>query len=241
MTGRDPAAPSEAPDPYFEAIEAAFNRRRGAPHLLSPRDWSLVGTWQREGVPLRIVLQGIENCFDAFERRGPGPRRINSLSYCRQEVLSLHDLYRRLHAVEAGRPAASPAEAVPPLQRHLTRLQRRLKEAMTAASNAGRDPLVGALAEARGAVGLLRRGLKSREADPAEVETALARLDAELLERAGALLSDAERRGLEDAAAAELAFETERMSPGALAVTRTALLGRRLRSWGALPRLTLFD
>jgi hypothetical protein len=235
MTGPDAA------DPYFEAIEAAFNRRRKAPHLLAPRDWSLVGTWQRDGVPLRLVLQGIENCFDAFERRGPGPRKINSLSYCRQEVLSLHELYCRLHAVEAGRPAASPAEALPPLQRHLTRLQRRLKEAMTAASNAGRDALVPVLAEARGAVSVLRRSLKGSGGDPAEVERALARLDADLLARAAALLPDEERRAIEAAADAALLEDRDRMTPEALAATRTAFLSRRLRSWGSLPRLTLFD
>jgi hypothetical protein len=231
----------DAPDPYFEAIETAFNRRRGAPHLLSPRDWGLVGAWQQAGVPLRLVLQGIDNCFDAFERRGPGPRRINSLSYCQQEILTLHELYCRLHAVEAGRPASSPAESVPPLQRHLTRLQRRLKDAMTAASAAGRDPLVPLLAEARGAVSLLRRELKSSDADPQDIEAKLSGLDSEILERTRALLPDDERRAIEEAALALLAAEKARMTPEALAVTRDAFVSRRVRAWGGLPRLSLFD
>jgi hypothetical protein len=231
---------SDAPDPYFEAIEAAFNRRRGAPHLLSPRDWALVAAWQRAGVPLRLVLQGIDNCFDAFERRAPGPRRINSLSYCRQEILTLHELYCRLHAVEAGRPPGSPADSVAPLQKHLTRLQRRLKDAMTAASNTGRDSLVPALAEARGAIALLRRGLKEA-GDPADIESRLAQLDAELLDRTGALLPDEERRAIDEAAAALAAVESGRMTPAAMAATRSASKARRIRAWGAVPRLSLFD
>src|SRR5262245_7733792 len=136
-------------DPYFQAIEEAFNRRRAAPHLLSPRDWALIDSWQRARIPLRIVLQGIDNAFDAWARRPPTARRINSLSYCRQEVLALHELYLGLHGAEAARPdearAVHPAKA---LARHLGRLARRVKEAMGAASAGGLDPLVGALAEA---------------------------------------------------------------------------------------------
>ncbi|HXH27588.1 MAG TPA: hypothetical protein VNL37_00990, partial [Candidatus Polarisedimenticolia bacterium] len=65
MTGRDDE------EPYFRAIEAEFVRRRGAAMLLSPRDWALMGTWHRSGVPLRVVLQAIGNVSDAFERRAP--------------------------------------------------------------------------------------------------------------------------------------------------------------------------
>src|SRR4029077_10459400 len=58
----------EAGDEYFRAVEEEFVRRRGAAMLLSPRDWSLIGEWQEAGVPLRVVLQAINNIFDAFER-----------------------------------------------------------------------------------------------------------------------------------------------------------------------------
>ncbi len=64
--------PGEAGD-YYRAVEEEFLRRRGAPLLLSPRDWALIGDWQAAGIPLRIVLQGIANVFDAFERR-PGDK-----------------------------------------------------------------------------------------------------------------------------------------------------------------------
>ena len=75
MSGR------EASVDYYRAIEEEFVRRRGAALLLSPRDWTLIGTWHEAGIPLRIVLQGIASVFDAFERRAPAGRRINSLSY----------------------------------------------------------------------------------------------------------------------------------------------------------------
>ena len=58
---------------YYRAVEEAFVRRRGAAMLLSPRDWSLIGEWIDVGVPLRVVLQAIDNIFDAFET-GQGER-----------------------------------------------------------------------------------------------------------------------------------------------------------------------
>ena len=234
----------EQEDPYLLAIEETFNRRRGAPHLLSPRDWALADAWRRAGVPLRLVLQGIENCFDAFERRAPGPRRINSLSYCRQEVLGLHDLYVRLHGVEAGRPAegaAAAAEAAPALAKHLGRLVRRLREAATAASTDGRDALVGTLAETAAEVRRLRKGISSGPGDPAAVEAALARLDAALLEKAGAHCSAEERRAIEAAVDQALGAGAGKMTGEALAATRAAARARRIRQIARLPRLSLFD
>ena len=235
-------AEEEREDPYLLAIEATFNRRRGAPHLLSPRDWALADAWRRAGVPLRLVLQGIENCFDAFERRAPGPRRINSLSYCRQEVLGLHDLYVRLHGVEAGRPGpGAPAEAAPALSRHLGRLVRRLREAGTAASRDGRDGLVGPLAEAAAEIRRLRKDVAAAPVEPAKLEARLDALDAALLEKADDGLSDEERRGIGAAVDAALAAGAGRMTGAALQATRAAARARLIRQTTRIPRLSLFD
>jgi hypothetical protein len=238
-----PGGDAEREDPYLLAIEETFNRRRGAPHLLSPRDWAMADAWRQAGVPLRIVLQGIENCFDAFERRAPGPRRINSLSYCRQEVLSLYDLYLGLHGPGAGRPDAPAAsEGVPRLAKHLGRLIRRLKEAATAASADGRDPLVGAVAESAAEVRRLRTSLRGDGGvDPAAVETNLVRLDAVLVERAQAMLTEEERFAVEREVEAALGEAAGTMSPAALVATRAAARARRIRRHARLPRLSLFD
>jgi hypothetical protein len=239
----DPAAP----DPYYQAIEEAFNRRRGAPLLLSPRDWALIGGWKSAGVPLRIVLQGIENCFDAYQRRPRTARRINSLSYCRQEVTGLHEIYLGLHGAEAGRPAGEEgAGARVPAQhralaRHLGRLQRGLKEAMASSSDAGLDPLVGAAAEAAAAIRSLRRSLKQGTCDPAVLEDALARADAALLAAARAALPDEESRRIAREVEESLGTARERMTPEALEATRRAAAARLLRLRCRLPRLSLFD
>ena len=59
---------------YFTEIEDAFVRRRGKHLLLSPMDWALMDSWKQMGVPLHVVLRGIETAFDSYESR-PQPQR----------------------------------------------------------------------------------------------------------------------------------------------------------------------
>jgi hypothetical protein len=232
------------PDAYFTAIEEAFSRRRGAPLLLSPRDWGLIAGWQSRGVPLRIVLQGIENCFDTFERKAPGARRINSLGYCRQEVLSLFEIYLGLHAGATG-PTEGSSTAAPSaarvVARHLGRLARRVKEAMPHASAAHHDGLVGALATTAAELRRLRKALAGEPPVPQSLEADLARLDAMLLEAARAALGPEELSRIEAEAEAALGPARDRMSQAARLTTLRAAAARLLRRCCSLPRLTLFE
>lgn len=78
-------AGGEAAVAYFRAIEDAFVRLRGAPLLLSPADFQVAARWQRDGVPLGLVLATLEEVF--AKRRERGTRgRINSLRYCAPAV-----------------------------------------------------------------------------------------------------------------------------------------------------------
>ena len=70
---------------YFTEIEDTFVRRRGKHLFLSPMDWALMETWKQQGIPLHIVLRGIERSFDSFESR-PRKRTVKSLLYCQEEV-----------------------------------------------------------------------------------------------------------------------------------------------------------
>jgi hypothetical protein len=70
---------------YFTEIEDAFVRRRGKHLFLSPMDWALMETWKQQGIPLHIVLRGVEKSFDSFEAR-PRKRTVKSLLYCQEEI-----------------------------------------------------------------------------------------------------------------------------------------------------------
>lgn len=228
---------------YYRAIEEEFVRRRKAAMILSPRDWVLIGEWRDAGIPLRTVLQGIANVFDAFESRPhPPARRINSLSYCRQEILSLHHLYRGLLAIEAGRPAAddtaAPAAAA---ARHLGRLVRRVRMAMATASEARLDPLVAALALAASDLGRLRKEVKGGAFDPRRLEEELRRIEEAALEAARRSLGEEEVRALEASAARDLEAERARMTPEGFSGTLRAHVARALRGRCRLPRISLFD
>src|SRR5262245_37169179 len=48
-------------------------------------DWALMETWKEQGIPLHIVLRGVEKSFDSFEAR-PRKRTVKSLLYCQEEV-----------------------------------------------------------------------------------------------------------------------------------------------------------
>lgn len=70
---------------YFTEIEDAFVRRRGKHLFLSPMDWALMETWKQQGIPLHIVLRGVEKSFDSFDSR-PRKRTVKSLLYCQEEI-----------------------------------------------------------------------------------------------------------------------------------------------------------
>src|SRR5215213_7623533 len=81
---------------YFTEIEDAFVRRRGKHLFLSPIDWALMETWKQQGIPLHIVLRGVEKSFDSYEAR-PRKRTVKTLLYCQEEVESQYAEWVEAH------------------------------------------------------------------------------------------------------------------------------------------------
>jgi hypothetical protein len=90
---------------YFTEIEEQFLRRRGGGLLLTTLDWALIETWKDAGIPLEAALRGIDAAFDRYDQRPSKTKKINSLTYCSQEVLA---------AAEAMKEAAVGAAADQP-------------------------------------------------------------------------------------------------------------------------------
>ncbi|MBO0860866.1 MAG: hypothetical protein J2P21_20760 [Chloracidobacterium sp.] len=78
---------------YFTEIEGEFVKRRGSHILVSPLDWTLIENWKRRGIPLHIVLRGINSSFDGYNQRVNRGRKVNSLFFCQQEVEALYQEY----------------------------------------------------------------------------------------------------------------------------------------------------
>jgi hypothetical protein len=90
---------------YFTEVEERYLQRRGGGLLLSTLDWALIETWKDAGIPLEAALRGIDSAFDKYDQRPTKTKKINSLAYCSQAVLS---------EAEGMKEAAIGAEASKP-------------------------------------------------------------------------------------------------------------------------------
>jgi hypothetical protein len=94
---------------YFTEIEERFQQRRGSLLMLSTLDWALIETWREAGLPLEVVLRGIDDAFDkhdAQKLRAKGrTRKINGLAWAAQSVMQ---------AAEAAAEAATGTRAEQP-------------------------------------------------------------------------------------------------------------------------------
>lgn len=95
----------QAQNEYYQAIAREFLRRRGAPFLLSPRDVAVIAEWEKNGVPLGVVMEGIDRAFDGIRDRSRGTKGL-FLSFCDSQV-------RKALAQHADRAAGRRKPAAP--------------------------------------------------------------------------------------------------------------------------------
>lgn len=220
---------------YFSEIEETFNRRRGKHLFLSPLDWALIETWQERGVPLHIVLRGIEKVFDGVDSQPKRKRTIKSLTYCREEIEAQHEewLERQVGKSEgSGEVESSESSAVfskDVILIHLDEAVGELESALTKTKGEMRRTLERVL-------GRLEE-LKTTFTDAESLEEALTDLEK---------LLDAEL--LKTAAESEIKSEIEKqihsyrgkMDDATYQHTFDLMLLKRLRDEAGIPRLSLF-
>lgn len=200
---------------YFQAIEAAFVRLRGAPLLLSPADWQVARRWFEQGVPIELVVPVLEEVFARRRERG-AKGRISSLRYCAPAVEHAWEEVASLTA--AGRTApVEPIDVVARLAALAAALPAELPE---------REAWVARVVALAGS--------------PEEVERRLAELDAEILDRLESGMDEAARKGAEKALRASLAKLAARLPQAELDQARAQLLRQHLRRLHRLSLLSLF-
>jgi hypothetical protein len=97
---------------YFTEIEEHYQRRRGTTLLLSTLDWALIETWKNAGIPLEAALRGIDAAFDKYDQRPTKSKKVNSLAYCAQAVLSAaEDMKEAAVGAEPSSPKTSGFDA----------------------------------------------------------------------------------------------------------------------------------
>lgn len=223
---------------YFSEIEETFNRRRGKYLFLSPLDWALIESWQEKGVPLHIVLRGIEKVFDGYDAKPNKRRTIKSLTYCQEEIEAQYDEWReRQVGKNTAEEVSSTANdnnlfAEDSIRQHLRRVSEELTEAASKAEKDLRemlDRVLQRLAE-----------LEKTETDAETLESALSELE-KLIDDALIETADkAEIETLNQQTAKNLAAYKGKMEKDVYKRTFDLMILKSLRESRAIPRLSLF-
>jgi hypothetical protein len=112
---------------YFTEIEEHYQRRRGTTLLLSTLDWALIETWKNAGIPLEAVLRGIDEAFDKYDQKPSKTKKVNSLAYCSQAVLTAAEEVKEGGAgagAARSEPGFEPAQIAACLRENAGRLEK---------------------------------------------------------------------------------------------------------------------
>jgi hypothetical protein len=222
---------------YFTEIEDAFVRRRGRHLFLSPLDWALMETWKQQGIPLHIVLRGVERSFDSFESR-PRKRSVKTLLYCQEEVEAQYAEWMdaRVGASDShenGDSDATPFSA-PAIREHLDRCHSALVKLSVSRKQ---DELSEALARA---VSLLKEIQDDLVLDTRRLEDSLTGLERMLNEAMMSVVPSTDLDALKKEIKDQLKPYRSQMEPPVYNQTFDNLLLKRVREQFAMPRLSLF-
>jgi hypothetical protein len=237
---------------YFSEIEETFNRRRGKYLFLSPLDWALIESWQQRGVPLHVVLRGIEKVFDGVDAQAAKRRRsVKSLLYCREEIEAQYEewLERQVGKGETASAATAAngngnsggvetrAESAlfsePVIEEHLARVAAELETAVEKSN--------GELREVLRRVAARLAELAKTYADAESLENALGDLEKTIDD---ALLAAAaeknELANLRNEIEKQMASYRGKMEREVFDRTFDLMLLKKLRETAEIPRLSLF-
>jgi hypothetical protein len=220
---------------YFSEIEETFIRRRGKHLLLSPIDWALIETWQERGVPLHVVLRGIEKVFDSREQKAAQKRSVKSLFYCREEIEAQYAEWMERQVGKNG--ASDDAEKTTEssifsdesIKTHLESVGAELKIAARKAK--------GDLGEVLSRVAERLDELKQSFADTETLENALGDLE-KLIDET--LLKTHENKEIESEIERGLTAYKSKMEADVYQRTLDLMILKRLRENAEIPRLSLF-
>ncbi len=223
---------------YFSEIEETFNRRRGKHLFLSPLDWALIETWQQRGIPLHIVLRGIEKVFDGVDSQPKRLRSVKSLMYCREEIEAQHAEWLERQVGKNGdngneeknetfgEKSTFSSDAI---QQYLEETSGELEKAYSNMKGDLRQTLervLGRLSE-----------LKTSFTDAERLEEALTDLE-KLID--AELLTSFANKEIESEVEKQLASYRNKMDAAAFKQTYDLMLLKRLREKAGVPRLSLF-
>jgi hypothetical protein len=222
---------------YFTEIEDAFVRRRGKHLFLSPLDWALMETWKQQGIPLHIVLRGVERSFDSYESR-PRKRSVKTLLYCQEEVEAQYAEWLDARVGVSEQTEAADSDKTPfsasAVNEHLRRCH---GELVRLSQSRKEDDLTEALTRA---AGLLQEIEEDAVLDTRRLEDSLTGLERMLNDAMLKVITAADLDALKTGVKDQLKPYRSQMDTSVYNQTFDNLLLKRLREQFSVPRLSLF-
>lgn len=231
---------------FCRAVEAHLCRVNGG-HLVrivGPA-FELVAGWAREGMPLRVVLHGVDRTVARLTAKGPRRRPV-PVEFCEADVRDAVDQWRRAVGVRATAvsPSSAPSDAsshapasrLPSLPKHLERVLVRLSglaatcdlpPALASAIAAAIHDVDACLDGSRGA----RHGARTAIVDR------LAGIDSAMTQAALNALPAARRQELREQVRHELSPYRGQMPAAAMQDAEQALLDQMTRRHFSLPQV----
>ncbi|MEE4270547.1 MAG: hypothetical protein V2I67_02660 [Thermoanaerobaculales bacterium] len=208
---------------YYRTVEDLFSSLRGVPHTLSPRDFQLLRSWWRDGVPMAAVAAGLNEVF-AKNRERDDPDPITSLSYCRHAVKRHAKRHAEMKVGAADAPGGADVPEIDLLP---------LIDRLNAAADVLETTRPAVARVVRGIAGQVE--LAGKDLPPGAVDEHLFALESTMLAECLAALTDDERRTIE--ATVDDVVTGTTASADARSRSARALRDREVRLLLDLPRL----
>lgn len=201
-------------------------------------------TWKQQGIPLHIVLRGVEKSFDSYEAK-PRKRSVKTLLYCQEEVEAQFAEWIESHVGSAALDAESEQDSdktpfsFAAITEHLQRCRSALSE--LARSRKQQDDLSEALARAIGLLSDIEKDFASSTTlDTRKLEDSLTGFERMLNDSMFSVVNSSVLEELKKGVKEQLKPYRGQMDAAAYKQTFENLLLKRLREHFGMPRLSLF-
>ena len=229
---------------YFTEIEEHWQQCRGTVTLLSPLDWALIESFQDSGIPLEVVLRGMEAAFAKQAKRQSKVQKVNSLSYCAQAILSEFERFQE-SAVGKHEAVDSASKQDQSERENLVQMMERTAgQLIQVSERIGREGL--SLASgffesiAETLQSLKEEVIVSTHLDFEQLEMRLSMLEDKILATLFAALNDEVLLGLRTEVNQELNRHRRGLKAEHLAMLEKKMMSKKLLERFGVPRLSLF-
>jgi hypothetical protein len=216
--------------------------------MLCSLDWSLIEVWKERGIPLHIVLRGIERWFDFYETKRRR-RSVNMLMYCQEEVEAQYADWLESRVGAAAEPAdrsgGDKSNSLPfsrkAILEHLQRSRANLLEVSSVRKRAGADDFTDALERATALLGELEEDfVASASPDAQKLEQSLSGLERMISDAIRSVATSEQIAAIEREVKEQLRPYRKHMEPSVYQQTFENFLLKRLREQVGISRLSLF-